>query len=399
MKSDKRIDCSLRGAGALWLCILFTVLLGFSTRAYAAAPSRITLDRTACTMKSGQTLKLKATVLKKKDKKKKIVWTSGKKSVATVSSKGLIRAKKGGKATITAKIKGTGYKARCRITVGYPVTMIQPESSDLLLFLGERSRIISRVYPVNAANPTLSYVSTNSRIVQVDALGAVTARGEGEADIILKSIDGSEKSATVHVKVKALSGTLALQKNISLQTKKLLTLMEDYSSFIKQYGNLCYKNGSKPVKSYEEAREKAVSGSRIPLNCAAPANWALYELGYLPRGQIYGTAKGFVVTDKTAKALMSRDADFISSGPAMGCCVQTASDLGAIQCGDILSIDISGINHTVVYAGRSPRGTALVYEAGGIAQSAGYANCGCGLLDYSKASYSKYSITEILRFH
>ncbi len=399
MKTHNRTVISGRRAGVLRLGILFTALFVFASRADAAAPARISLNRTACTMKSGQSLKLKATVLKKKDKKKKIVWSSGKKSVATVSSKGLIRAKKGGKATITAKIKGTGYKAKCSITVGYPVTMIQPESADLLLFPGEKNRILSRVYPANAADPSLNYVSGNPRVVQVDSWGAVTAKAEGEADIILKAADGSGKSAKVHVKVMAFSGTLSLQQNLSLRTRKLMALMEEYSSFIKQYGNLCYKNGSNPAKTYGEAREKAASGSRIPLNCAAPLNWALYEMGYLSRGTVYGTAKGFVVPDKAAKALLTRDADFISTGPAMGCCVQTASDLGAIQCGDILSIDISGINHTVVYAGRSPQGLAMVYEAGGIAQSTGYANCGCGLLDDSKTSYSKYSITEILRVH
>lgn len=46
----------------------------------------------------------------------KVTWTSSKKTVATVSSKGVVTAKKPGKATITAKTK-SGQKLTCKITV------------------------------------------------------------------------------------------------------------------------------------------------------------------------------------------------------------------------------------------------------------------------------------------
>ena len=45
----------------------------------------------------------------------KVKWTSSKPSVASVSSKGVVTAKKAGKATIT--VKANGKKASCKITV------------------------------------------------------------------------------------------------------------------------------------------------------------------------------------------------------------------------------------------------------------------------------------------
>jgi hypothetical protein len=44
-----------------------------------------------------------------------VKWTSSKKSVATVSSKGVVKAKKKGTATITAKVSGKKYT--CKVTV------------------------------------------------------------------------------------------------------------------------------------------------------------------------------------------------------------------------------------------------------------------------------------------
>lgn len=54
---------------------------------------------------------------KKSLKKKKVVWKSSKASVASVTSKGMVKAKKLGGTKVTAAIKGTPYKATCTITV------------------------------------------------------------------------------------------------------------------------------------------------------------------------------------------------------------------------------------------------------------------------------------------
>lgn len=90
--------------------ILFTLTLGVLAPNFVQAKSKVALNKKSLTMTVGQkkTLKVKGT-------KKKAKWSSSKKKIATVSKKGLVKAKKAGKTTITAKIKKKKY--RCRVTV------------------------------------------------------------------------------------------------------------------------------------------------------------------------------------------------------------------------------------------------------------------------------------------
>ena len=74
----------------------------------------IKLSATKKTLKKGKTYKLKVSKLAKGDAVKS--FKTSKKSVATVTSKGVIKAKKKGKATITVTLK-SGKTAKCKITV------------------------------------------------------------------------------------------------------------------------------------------------------------------------------------------------------------------------------------------------------------------------------------------
>lgn len=76
---------------------------------------KLTLDRKNVTLKKGEkvTLKLTKNPVTATDK---IKWSSSNEKVAVVSSKGVVKAKKKGKATITVK-SANGKKATCKVTV------------------------------------------------------------------------------------------------------------------------------------------------------------------------------------------------------------------------------------------------------------------------------------------
>lgn len=75
-----------------------------------AAAKKISISKKSATLTVGKTLTLKL----KNAKASKVKWSISNKKIATVS-KGKVKAKKAGKATITAKYKGKKYK--CKITV------------------------------------------------------------------------------------------------------------------------------------------------------------------------------------------------------------------------------------------------------------------------------------------
>lgn len=82
-------------------------VLGNGSQVQAA---KVRLNMTKKTLTVGKTVTLKV-----KGTRKKVKWSSSNKKVASVSSKGKVKAKKAGKATITAKIGKKKYK--CKITV------------------------------------------------------------------------------------------------------------------------------------------------------------------------------------------------------------------------------------------------------------------------------------------
>ena len=76
-----------------------------------AAAKKITITKKSSTLTVGKKLTLRL----KNAKASKVKWSSSNKKVATVSKKGVVKAKKAGKTTITAKYKGRKYT--CKIAV------------------------------------------------------------------------------------------------------------------------------------------------------------------------------------------------------------------------------------------------------------------------------------------
>ncbi|MGN0672017.1 MAG: Ig-like domain-containing protein [Anaerovoracaceae bacterium] len=93
---------------AICLCVCTILFVPVTDNtAYAAS---ISLNKTVATVVNGKTVQLKV-----KGTSAKVKWSTSSKSIATVTTKGLVKAKKPGKVTITAKVANKTLK--CRITV------------------------------------------------------------------------------------------------------------------------------------------------------------------------------------------------------------------------------------------------------------------------------------------
>lgn len=90
-----------------------------------AAVKKVKLNATSFNLSPGAKKTLKATVSPTKNVSNKIVWTSSNKKVATVTSKGVVKGIKDGKATITAKAAdGSNKKAKATVTVGSGIASV-----------------------------------------------------------------------------------------------------------------------------------------------------------------------------------------------------------------------------------------------------------------------------------
>lgn len=82
------------------------------------AVKKVKMNKKKVSLKAGATLKLKATVSAKKGASKRVYWKSANASVASVSQKGVVKAKKAGVTTITVQATdGSKKKATCKVNV------------------------------------------------------------------------------------------------------------------------------------------------------------------------------------------------------------------------------------------------------------------------------------------
>ena len=160
----------------------------------------ISLNKSVYTLKKGKTVKLKA-VLNKAAKRKGVKWSSSNRKVATVSKNGKVTAKRKGKAAITATVKGTSVKARCKITVGTPVSRVTLNRKSLTLKTGQSFALKTSISPKKASVKKVNYKSSNKAVASVSKKGVVQAVSAGTVKITATAADGSGKKAVCTVKV------------------------------------------------------------------------------------------------------------------------------------------------------------------------------------------------------
>ncbi len=175
-----------------------------------------------------QKKKLSVTLKPKKGINKKLKWKSSKKSVVSVNQKGIIKGKRYGRATITARAKdGSGKVAGIRVRVGRKVSKLSLPVSVKDLDVGTSFRVRAKVAPKNATKKKVKYRSSNTKAATVSSSGMVYGKAKGTTTITAYSTDGSgkKKSCKVNVKVPSQSVKLDVESGeLRLEAGKTLTI-------------------------------------------------------------------------------------------------------------------------------------------------------------------------------
>ena len=198
------------------MLVFLLCLLVLSVGMTAAAKE--TLNQTNLTLLKGRSASLKV-----RGMKKKVRFTSSKRSVATVNAKGKVTAKKKGTAVITAKVGRK--KLKCKVVVLQPVTKLTLSSRGIVMTEGDIRKLKANAAPVSANNKSVHWTSSDENIVRVDQSGNLEALQAGAVVISATTMDGSGKDASCRVTVKGRPAPMTIsQSSLVLETGASHTL-------------------------------------------------------------------------------------------------------------------------------------------------------------------------------
>jgi len=159
---------------------------------------KITLNHTALSMLKGAKQALVMRV-EPEDFTDEVVWAGNNPDILEVDSTGMITAKAVGTATVRVAVGA--QTASCTVTVAQPVTGISLSKSSLSLDAFEEYTLTASVYPSNADDKSVEWMSSDETIAVVSQNGKVTPLSKGVAVITVKAKDGSNRTAQCNVTV------------------------------------------------------------------------------------------------------------------------------------------------------------------------------------------------------
>ncbi len=164
--------------------------------------SSVSLNIGDATITRTQKVKLISGIAPVTASNKKVKWTSSNKKVATVSSSGVVIGKAGGTAVITCTAAdGSGASASCTVNVT-PIytTGVKISKAALTVKLNKTASLKATVMPKNTDFKTVTWASSDSSIVTVDAKGKLSGIAPGIAMITVTAHGGQTATCTVTVK-------------------------------------------------------------------------------------------------------------------------------------------------------------------------------------------------------
>lgn len=189
-------------------------------------------------MKVGETKQLEVIITPKEATNKAVIWSTSNKKVATVDSKGNVKAIGSGDVIITAKTKDTGITDEWSTKVIKPVTSIKLNKTSAKLNISKSTeqelQLKATINPKDATYKDVTWNSSDENVAVVDKNGKVSIKDVGLTDITVKSNDGN-KTATCKLEVVRPVESVSIVDEDEQEIKEVdeLKLGEERSVFIK----------------------------------------------------------------------------------------------------------------------------------------------------------------------
>lgn len=163
----------------------------------------VTISSEAETLKVSESIRLEATAIPSYAFNTDIIWRSSNTDVAVVDEDGLVTALAVGTATISATAAdGSNRKAECVVTVASTLAeRIEISADATKVRKGRTIQLTATVYPADATNTEVSWISSNPNFASVTEDGTVTGKLVGEVIITARAKDESGVTGTYALSV------------------------------------------------------------------------------------------------------------------------------------------------------------------------------------------------------
>lgn len=152
-----------------------------------------------------------------------ITWKSSNEEVASVSSTGLVRAKRPGKVVISAT-SSNGIVAECDVTVRSEIKSVVLNQTALTLEEGSNQSLRATINPSDTTDAKdLNWVSSNTSVATITQNGEVTAVAPGTATITVITVNGRKAECKITVTEAVVTRPIT---SVTLDQTSL-TLVED----------------------------------------------------------------------------------------------------------------------------------------------------------------------------
>lgn len=188
-----------------------------------AAATGVSLDKNTLSLNVGDTERLTATVAPSDADDKTVTWASDDTTIASVTTAGLVTAKKVGTAKISATTTDGGFKAEATVTVAEAIDVVSIEfkRNKFYSLVDVDTTLIPNVLPENYSG-SLEWSSSHEDVATVDQTGKVSAIKLGSTFIRVVSENGIERVVEFLVVDEAEKHDLDIAEHImSLNNREL----------------------------------------------------------------------------------------------------------------------------------------------------------------------------------
>lgn len=229
------------------------VVVGYCHVSVQQPVTSITLSETEVTVAlNTKRLQLRATAYPENALNKEISWSTTDTTKARVDANGLVTLVKPGTVSIIAtSVDNPSVRAICNITIQIPVVSIALDETEKTMYVGETARLSYVLLPTNSSTNSVTWTSTNNKVVTVDSTGKVTAKGVGTSVVILKTIDGGYSVyCTITVKKIATGVKLDVSK-LDLKSGEIYYIKADLSPKDSTDTNLSWESSDTKVATVD----------------------------------------------------------------------------------------------------------------------------------------------------